>query len=374
MKRFESKISEAGAHVDVTFSDVELAAMGRRLAQRRERSRRVRSRALALALVATMVALVLVVRSVTRAGSPAIEAAGSAASSTNAQPVRTGDLLLADGSLVTVERDAKVLLLSERDDPQKLVRLERGRAHFEVVPQKTGSFKIVVASVLVEVVGTAFDVELRDDEVNVVVRHGTVRVHTPTTTVLLHGGESQWFPATVEPADAASEADRASVVADAAPAPRIDPKGAEWRHLANDGDFDGAYKVLSTSSATVRDEPGDLLLAADVHRLSGHPSDAVAPLKRLVEKFPTDPRAPLAAFTLGRVLLDEVGDPRAAAAAFASTRRLQPGGPLDESALAREIEAWSRAGETQQARALGEEYFRLYPNGSKATLVRKYTD
>jgi hypothetical protein len=51
----------------------------------------------------------------------------------------------------------------------------------------------------------------------------------------------------------------------------------------------------------VADDPADLLAAADVARRSHDPKAAVAPLRRLVEHYPKDPRAPSAAFTLGWV-------------------------------------------------------------------------
>ena len=92
----------------------------------------------------------------------------------------------------------------------------------------------------------------------------------------------------------------------------------------------------------------DLLLAGDVARLSGHAAAAVAPLSRAVTLHPGDPRAPLAAFTLGRVHLEDLGAPRDAAIAFARARELAPDGPLAEDALAREVEAWSRAGEAER--------------------------
>jgi transmembrane sensor len=83
-----------------------------------------------------------------------------------------------------------------------------------------------------------------------------------------------------------------------------------------------------------------------------------------------DARAPLAAFTLGRVLLTELHRPREAAAAFASARALAPSGAFAEDALAREVEAWAKAGEVAQARARAEEYLRLYSRGRRADVVK----
>jgi transmembrane sensor len=146
---------------------------------------------------------------------------------------------------------------------------------------------------------------------------------------------------------------------------------AKWKTLADDGDFDAAYVEMRRSGA-LRDQPEELLVAADVARLSHHPSEAVAPLERLVRDHARDPRAPLAAFTLGRVLLEDLGRPHEAADAFVAVSRLAPDGPLAPDALAREVEAWSRAGETGRARARAEEYLRRFPAGSRVRSVHRY--
>ncbi len=114
------------------------------------------------------------------------------------------------------------------------------------------------------------------------------------------------------------------------------------------------------------------MLAADVFRLSGHPADAVTPLQRVIDRHADDPRAPLAAFTLGRVLLDDLGRPAAAARAFARAGALDPDGALTEDALAREVEAWAKAGQAQRARTRAELYLERHPNGHRARAVRQY--
>jgi transmembrane sensor len=116
----------------------------------------------------------------------------------------------------------------------------------------------------------------------------------------------------------------------------------------------------------------DLLLEADVMRLSHHSADAIAPLQRIVRDHADDPRASLAAFTLGRVLLDELGRPREAASAFADALRLSPDGPMSEDALAREVEALSLAGDSTAAHELAEQYLRRFPAGHKARSVRTF--
>src|SRR5262249_44492890 len=109
----------------------------------------------------------------------------------------------------------------------------------------------------------------------------------------------------------------------------------------------------------------------DVMRLSHHPDEAVAPLRQILDEHADDPRAPLAAFTLGRMFLDELDRPRDAADAFATCQRLAPDGALAEDALAREVEAWASAGEAVAAKLLAERYVRKFPDGRKLRSVRK---
>ena len=75
------------------------------------------------------------------------------------------------------------------------------------------------------------------------------------------------------------------------------------------------------------------MLAADAARLSGHPASAVPYLRRMLRDYPSDVRGPVAAFTLGRVLLAELARPGEAADAFALSYRLAPAGPLAADAL-----------------------------------------
>jgi transmembrane sensor len=146
---------------------------------------------------------------------------------------------------------------------------------------------------------------------------------------------------------------------------------SDWRDDAGRGDYAAAWAGLSRASAPL-DAMEDLLLAGDVARLSGHAASSVAHLSRAAALHPDDPRAPLAAFTLGRVHLEDLGAPRDAALAFARARALAPDGPLAEDALAREVEAWSRAGETETARARAVTYTRQYPHGRRAHAVRLF--
>jgi transmembrane sensor len=113
-----------------------------------------------------------------------------------------------------------------------------------------------------------------------------------------------------------------------------------------------------------------LLAAVDEARSRGERGRAVELLRQILQDYPGDPRAPLAAFTLGRVLLNELGRPREAATAFNRVRKMAPASQFAEDALAREVEAWDRASERERARALAAEYLERYPAGRHARRVK----
>ena len=121
----------------------------------------------------------------------------------------------------------------------------------------------------------------------------------------------------------------------------------------------------------MRNEASDLLLASDVARLSKHPAQAATLLRKLLASHESDARAPSAAFTLGWVLMNELGRPREAALAFARAEALAPRGNLAEDAVARAVEAWYRAGELSRAKAEVERYRNAYPQGRHHAMLQR---
>ncbi|MEM6732378.1 MAG: tetratricopeptide repeat protein [Myxococcota bacterium] len=122
----------------------------------------------------------------------------------------------------------------------------------------------------------------------------------------------------------------------------------------------------------VKNRAEELLLAADVARMTGHPGDALPFLRKVIAQHRRDPRAPLAAFTLGKLLLEELGRPRRAAEAFRQVRLLKASSDLEEDALAREVECYFRAGEEDRARDTAELYLERYPKGGRRGWVERY--
>lgn len=333
----------------------------------RRREARTRRRVVAAAVAVCAVLLVVVGWRAHRAPTARIDRPAVAA------PAR-----LLDGTTVTPIAPESSIVWREIAPSRVVLALERGHVRCDVHHDPSRVFRVEAGAVVVEVLGTAFDVERGDDDVRVTVQRGRVRVTAADAVRELAAGESGTFASRAEAAPAPPPSTSPPLVESAPPprdeAPRPATSARAWRSLAEGGDFEDAYDAVRREGGArvVKDDVQDLLLFADVARHSRHPAEAVEPLRKVLKAHRDDPRASLAAFTLGRVLLDELGRPSEAAAAFADARALQPGGALAEDALAREVEAWSRAGETAKARELAQMYVDRYPYGARTRLVRRH--
>ena len=248
-------------------------------------------------------------------------------------------IVLADGSRVVPDGPTTVLDKAIESDADILFELAAGGAHFEVARRPSRTFRVHAGPVTVQVIGTRFQVRRQDDHSMVSVTEGRVLVSWWGGSRELGAGEAGTFPP--QPADAPAAAG-----APAAPAP--------------------------TTRRRAPDPRPDVLFAhADRARKAGKPDVAVAHLRTLIDRFPADPHAPVAAFTIGRLLLESLGQPRQAAASFERARVLANGAPVAEDALAREVEAWASAGERALAHRRAELYRQLYPNGSRLGAVMR---
>jgi len=318
----------------------------------RESLRR-RRRPLLVLAGAGVCAIALAVALVLRAGAPAASSAPAVAARAALQSAAT--IRFADGSTAVPAGQGAQVQIDEQSATRVALRLN-GAARFDVVPDRARSFEVRAGQVLVRVLGTAFSVDGRGPRTRVAVERGRVEVSWPGGSAILQPGDAGSFPR--EPAQPAEP--------DALEARRSEEARTTggWRGAARRGEYGKAYAQLEAGhDPGDEQQPGDLMLAADVARLSGHPQAAIAPLRALCERFSRDKRAPVAAFTLGRVLLDELERAEEAARAFARARELWPAGPLAEDALAREAEAWSRAGNAPRARAAARRYAQRFPDG-----------
>src|SRR5690606_28422932 len=90
----------------------------------------------------------------------------------------------------------------------------------------------------------------------------------------------------------------------------------------------------------------------------------------VIQLYPDDPNAPVAAMMLGN-LLYRAGDVVGAAEAYALNRSLSPQGDFAEDALAREFEVALEAAHLERARALAMQYEREFPQGRRLGEIRE---
>jgi transmembrane sensor len=345
-------------HLEPELDDPDVERLVRGAATRRQRRRSRRTLASGLVLGAASTALVLLLlrwssgaNAVVTAPprSEAVAAPGASAPAATKDGPAPQVLSLRDRSRAVVLEPATELAVEEDGAERVHLRLDRGRARFEVTRRPERSFSVRARNVTVSVVGTTFGVEVVADRVGVSVEKGAVEVDWGVGQRRLMAGESGWFPPLVMSGHPDPDGAEPSPAAPVEPAP-VAPLGSPPRAAAS-----GAQSLLTE---------------VDAARSQGKPARAVELLQQLLREHPEDPRAPLAAFTLGRVLLNELGRPRDAAAAFRRVRQMAPSSQFAEDALAREIEAWDRASEPARLRSLAGEYLERYPGGRHARRVK----
>ncbi|MBN2575656.1 MAG: FecR domain-containing protein [Deltaproteobacteria bacterium] len=327
-----------------------------------------------------------------RAPGPLLLADGSALIAVAAGPVAK-DLALSDGSRIRLAPGARLEPLASSGVAFSAM-VARGRADFEVRPGGSRRWTVECGMATVEVLGTAFACERGPGRLRVVVSRGVVLVRgerVPDRARRLLAGQTLEIvedaprspprivgqlaaTAPEEEAAALSEdhAQAATVTRPSGHAEAPPRSGNPWRELARRGRHGEAFAMLGTDGLRQESKRlgvNDLLALADVARLSGHPAEAVAPLTRILADFAGDAQAPLAAFALGRLELDSLGRPQAAAEAFARALALGIPRGLREDARARLVEAWARAGNAAAARRAAKAYADEFPRGRHARAV-----
>jgi transmembrane sensor len=140
----------------------------------RLRQRRQRRRILAGGVAAGLLAIGVWYLAPTHVAPPA--AAEIVRSGTTLTPERR---VLEDGSIIELKEGAALTL--DYSPATRHVTLQRGTAHFTVVPNKARPFVVEAGGVETQAVGTAFSVELGGAQVDVVVTEGRVAVQQRDT-------------------------------------------------------------------------------------------------------------------------------------------------------------------------------------------------
>lgn len=305
---------------------------------------------IAFAVVAAVVAFVFVAPKLGhRTGTPAL-ADGTVLESGD----DTGSsVTLSDGSQLALDRRSRARL-AELHEGSVRIELERGGVEIEATHVEGRKFVVAAAGYEVSVIGTHFVVRTGGASlVSVRVDRGKVEVRAPNGEVrAISSGETFSVAATSASASSSSNLELAPSSSAAEP----------------------SYSIAPIVTAAGAPQPGakELLETAQKAKAEGKLADAARAFDTIRRKFRGDPRAGLAAFELGRLRLDALGDPRGAEEALRDALTLSPGAPFREDAEARRVQALSRMGDEKGCAAARDVYLSRYPSGLYRKTVALY--
>jgi len=368
-------------HVPVDVSEARIARLWDGVSVRLDRPHRGHARWFAVAAACAALALVGGVRLYSAEKAPEVSVWEGARLETARDRMSVS---LVDGSKLTLDPNSRVTVQDRTASAVKLV-LEHGRLACDVTHVPGRSFVVVAHGVEVRVVGTLFSVtsERADNAVRVEVRveRGAVEVRGPGEhgeLTRVEAGRS-WSQLTRTAASApSSAAPSASQVEPAAapsaePAPQAEPAAPPSAEPSGTQPSSGA-RAQAPSGVASDARPAsarELFEQASGLWREGRPAEAAQAYQTFLSTYPRDGRAGLAAFELGRLRMDRLGDPAGALKALERAMALAPGSGFREDALARIVNASSSLGQLSRCNGAREQYLREYPNGVHRLRVSK---
>jgi transmembrane sensor len=255
---------------------------------------------------------------------------------------------LADGSRVELAAASAVQVSGDASASATLL-LSRGQLTCDVVHREGRRFAVVAGDVEVRVIGTKFSVKTSSGpspRVEVAVLRGVVEIESrrrPGIVARVAAGQS-WIQ---ELESAPSPVAAPSI--SSAPEPPVAPKRDAPSTPSNPPTGPSARELFEKATASRR--AGDAAAAAQayVELLRAHPSDA---------------RAGLAAFELGRLRMDRLQDPAGAVAALERAVAMNIGPSFREDGLARLVSVYAAQGNFAACTRLSS-----YPSGVHAGAV-----
>jgi len=295
---------------------------------------------------------------------------------------QAAEVSLSDGSELWVDKGG-VLAPLDVSPRSVVLHLMRGRSKFSVKPGGPRRWVVEAGLASIEVVGTRFSVDRRADGVLVTVEEGKVLVRSAALAdgvARLTAGQSLHVPARsggeqapVGIADEASNDAIAALADEAVVAQRVEAQ---------------AQAEPSKSPAGIKPAPrpepraldADALFAiADDARMTRDYRGAIVALERVIREHAADPRARLAAFTVGRIRDEHLYDLPGATAAYEQALSLGLSGSLAEdcySRLLRVLDLQAIKGQLprQRVEQAAQQYLQRYPKGRYAAQVRGVLD
>lgn len=274
---------------------------------------------------------------------------------------------LVDGSKVSLASHTEVHVHgNQQDSPGLSLVLTQGEVVCDVVHREGRAFTVVTNDVEVRVVGTRFSVTATPGEaqrVEVSVLRGAVEVvnrSRPGVVARISAGQSwvQSPPRSPASASSAGGGGRRSVDASA------------QLHGAPPPDSSGVASPIRVPPLSAR----ELFAKAGESRRSDDAAAAAHAYEELLRLHPSDGRAGLSAFELGRLRMDRLGDPAGAISALERALALNIGPSFREDALARLVSVYATQGDDASCSHARNRYLSSYPYGVHAITVASRCD
>lgn len=299
---------------------------------------------------------------------------------------RASQLLeLPDGSRVEHAPEARIAI--EAVTPSRVeLRMTRGHAQFRVAPNHERAFLTHAAGYTIRVVGTEFAVDLGARDLRVAVSRGVVEVRRDGAADVWRVRAGETWSSTLPAPTSSSVREPAKTppgAADPASVPAEVPSDAVLhpQHVGHTESVrvvhahpapanpDASASANTQMSTTANQNAGAVLFQrAQAARAAGSSEETARLLDELLQRFPSDPRAGIAAFQLGRLRLAS-GDPKAALQAF--DRAGSAGSAFQEQVAARRVQALEQLGDLAACRSARADFLRDYSGGSFAEVVRR---
>jgi transmembrane sensor len=335
-------------HVQVDASEARVDRLWGRVSARLGRPRRARGWLWASAAVCAAAAVLVIVRARGLGTDSFVGSAPPASAWEGAQLETAADALsvtLTDGSTLKLEPRSRVEVGDRTASALKLV-LARGRIACDVTHRPGRSFVVAAGGVEVRVVGTRFSVA------NEEAADGTrVEVRVERGAVEVRGAGAGAGVVRVEAGHSWSQVTRTEALAD----------DADEAPAADEGAVQRAPQRAARRPAGA--DARELFEQARSQWRAGRIEAAAQTYQSLLATYPRDPRAGLAAFELGRLRMDRLGDMPGAVQALQQAVALAPGAELREDALARLVAANAAAHDRAACARARARYLTEYPTG-----------
>jgi hypothetical protein len=286
------------------------------------------------------------------------------------------ELVFSDGSRVMVAPGGR-LRVDRATASDVAMRLEAGRARFEVKHDPARRLSVMVADFEVIDRGTRFEVTRGDDVrpgIEVRVEEGEVELRDPSHREPRRLTAGEWWsnrPAE-SPASVAAE-----LLAARTPAPASESTGAASgvaKSIVN-VEPEPAPPVTVRSSEARAKSGGDVQAARELFergnsaKLEGRLQESADAFDMLRLRHRSDGHAALAALELGRLRLNHLNDPAGALAALQDAIKLGPRAPFREEAEARIVDAFAALGRGADCARSREQFLVRHPRSVHAAAV-----